>query len=229
MIHITPVNKCRHYGFEFVTPIAITAKCNAHSLLMPDVHSKKNATRALAIMANTAQVRFDIMQCLLITSKMLDLCTVGCCTLLSCQAQTESRLTCLSASNPSSLFCWGRGAAVAGLMGLLIGTTLRAGLTPGEAVGCGPALLGCTAAMVEVPSASAAGFVWYSRLWLLLCITHAQLIHQFSTRKHTQWTTEQSRVLMQQSRGPGYAGHNNQTRDINSVSCMSHASTSVCK
>lgn len=77
MIHITPVNKCRHYGCEYVTAIAIKAKCNAHSLLMPDVHSKKNATRASAMMANTAQVHFDIVQCLLITSKMLDLCTVG--------------------------------------------------------------------------------------------------------------------------------------------------------
>lgn len=28
-------------------------------------------------MATTAQVHFDIMLCLLITSKMLDLCTVG--------------------------------------------------------------------------------------------------------------------------------------------------------
>ncbi len=108
------------------------------------------------------------------------------CTLLYCQAQTESRLTCLSASSPSSLVCWGLGAAAAGLMGLLPGATVRAGLTPGEAVACGPpVLLGCTAAMVAVPSASAADFVWYNRLWLLLCITHAQLILK---REHTQWT-----------------------------------------
>lgn len=145
------------------------------------------------------------------------------CTLLYCQAETESRLTCLSASSTSSLFCWGLGAAVAGLMGLLTGATVRAGLIPGEAVGCGPTvLLGCTAGMVAVPSASAVGFVWYNRLWLLLCITHAQLIHHFLKREHTQWTIGQSCVLMQQSCGQVYARSSRQTQDSN-TKCTSAA------
>jgi len=112
---------------------------------------------------------------------------LACCTLLPYQAQIESRLTCLSASSPSSLVCWGLGAAAAGLMGLLIGATVRAGLTPGEAVECGPTvLLGCTAPMVAVPSASAAGFVWYNRLWLLLCITYVQLITLSEVNTHSE-------------------------------------------
>ncbi len=72
-------------------------------------------------------------------------------------------------------------------MGLLIGATERAGLTPGEAVECGPTvLLGCTAPTVAVPSASAAGFVWYNRLWLLLCITYVQLITLSEVNTHSE-------------------------------------------
>lgn len=169
--------------------IAITAKCTDYSLLVPDVFSKLIATRALGTMASTAQVQLmnhlDIMQCFWVTSKTTNLCTVVL--LLPGQTQTDSRLTCLSASTPSSLICWGLGAAAAGLMGLLTGATVRAGLTPGEAVGCGPTVLfGCAAAMVAVPSASAAGFVWYNRLWLLLCITYAQLITLSEVNTHSQ-------------------------------------------
>ena len=57
MIHIRLVNKCRHFGMKHMTPTATTAKCTGCSLLMHDVNSKKNATRALAIMANTAEVQ----------------------------------------------------------------------------------------------------------------------------------------------------------------------------